>query len=53
MVTVFFWIGLSVIVGVLAAKYGRSGIGWIFASLIFSPLLAGLVVLVLGRKPVA
>lgn len=53
MVTVFSWIGLSVIVGVRAAKYGRSGIGWVFASLICSPLIAVLVVLVLGRKPVA
>lgn len=50
MISVFFWVGFSVIVGVLAAKYGRSGIGWIFASLIFSPFLAGLMVLVLGRK---
>ena len=43
-----FWIGGAILVGMLASKRGRSGGAWFVLSLIFSPLLAGLFVLVLG-----
>lgn len=43
-----FWIGLSVIVAVYASRVGRSGIGWFLLAFIISPILAGLLCLVLG-----
>jgi hypothetical protein len=48
MTFLIFWIGLSFIVGLLAFNYrGRSCGGWFLVSLLISPLLAGLLVLVL------
>lgn len=41
------WIVFAVLVGVLANRRGRNGVGWFFLSLIISPLIAGLFVLVL------
>lgn len=43
-----FWLGGAILVSILASKRGRSGGGWFVLSLIISPLLAGLFVLVLG-----
>ncbi len=43
----FFWVGFSVVVGVLASSRGRSGFGWFLLSCLISPLLAGLLVAVL------
>ena len=45
-----FWLGFSVIVGVYAARRGRSGTGWFLLSAIISPLLAGLLCVALGSK---
>ena len=42
---VLFWLGFSLVVGVLASNRGRTGIGWFFLSLVISPLIAGLLVL--------
>lgn len=41
---------LSGFVGWLASERGRSGIGWFFLSLLVSPILAGIGLLVVGRK---
>jgi hypothetical protein len=38
---------LSILIGVLASSRGRSGFGWFILSLIFSPILTFLVVLLL------
>jgi hypothetical protein len=47
-ITIFlFWIGFAVVVGVAANTRGRSGLGWFFLALLFSPLLAGLLLLAL------
>ncbi|MEN9420197.1 MAG: hypothetical protein RI988_3818 [Pseudomonadota bacterium] len=46
----FLWIGLAVVVGVAATSRGRSGFGWFFLAVVISPLLAGLLVLALGRR---
>jgi len=47
MIWFFFWLSLSVVVGTAAASRNRSGWGWFLLSLIFSPIIAGLLVLAL------
>jgi hypothetical protein len=44
-----FWLGFSVIVAILASRRGRNGFGWFLLSALISPLLAGLLVLVLAN----
>lgn len=46
MILVLFWIGFSIAVGVGASNKGRSGGGWFLLSLLISPLLAGVFLLV-------
>lgn len=41
---VFFWIVLSIAVGVIAGSKGRTGFGYFILSLLLSPLIIGLVV---------
>lgn len=45
-----FWIGLAIVVGVAASRKGRSGFGWFLLACVFSPLLAGLLLLVLPAQ---
>lgn len=45
----FLWFGLAVAVGVLAAKWGRSGFGWFLLACFISPLLAGIFLLIAGN----
>mgnify|MGYP001411128111 CR=1 FL=1 len=53
MEVVLFWLALSILVGVLANSEGRSGLCWTVLAMLISPLLAGILVLLLGapRKP--
>lgn len=54
MAFVFLWIGLAVAVGVLASRYDRSVVGWVALAIVFSPLIAGVILLAAGsRRPVA
>jgi hypothetical protein len=46
---IVLWLVLAVIVGVGANTRGRSGPGWFLLAVVISPLLAGLLVLVLPR----
>jgi len=46
------WLFGALIVGIVASKRGRSGAGYFFLSLIVSPLLVLLLVLLLGSKNV-
>jgi hypothetical protein len=51
MVTLFFWIGTSIAVGMAAHNYrNRDGVGWFFLSLIISPVLGGLFLLACKSK---
>ncbi len=43
-----FWIFLSILVGTYASSKKRSGVGWFFLSLIISPLIAFIIILVAG-----
>jgi hypothetical protein len=43
-----FWIFLSILAGVFASSKKRSGVGWFFLSLIISPLITFIILLVAG-----
>jgi len=44
----FFYFILAILVGVFASSKKRSGVGWFFLSLIISPLIGFLIVLIAG-----
>lgn len=44
---VLVWVGLCAVVGYAASQRGRNGIGWFLLALVISPLIAGLLVLVM------
>jgi len=43
---VVVWVTVSIIVGVAANSRGRNGVGWFFVSLLLSPIIALLLLLV-------
>lgn len=45
---VFTWFFFALLVGIFAGSRGRGGISWFFISIIISPLLAFLLVLVMA-----
>jgi hypothetical protein len=47
MTLILIWVGLSIAVGFLAQSKGRSGAGWFVLAILISPLLAGLLALLL------
>lgn len=44
------WAALALLIGAWASSLGRSGFGWFVLAVIISPLLAGIVLLIAGRK---
>jgi hypothetical protein len=46
----FLWFAFAVVVGVAASARGRNGAGWFILALFISPLIALLLVLVMGRQ---
>ena len=46
---IWFWLGAAVLVGFGAAARNRSGFGWLALSLVISPLLSLILLLVLKR----
>lgn len=42
-----FWILLAIIIGVVASKKGRSGLGYFTLSILFSPIISLLILLIL------
>lgn len=50
-----FWLALAVVVGFAASGRGRSGVGWFLIAILISPLLALILLLVMGSpgSPVA
>jgi len=48
---IIFWLVISLIVGLFASNNGRSGLGYFLLSIIISPLLAGVIVLIVGKNP--
>lgn len=45
-----FWFIGAVVVGIIAGSRARSGFGWFFLAVLFSPLLMGILVLVLPTR---
>ena len=45
-IAVVCWFVLAIVVGVAAGGRGRSGVGWFALALIFSPLIAGSLLLI-------
>lgn len=45
---ILLWIGLSVAVGLMAAKRGRSMGAWIALSVVLTPVLTGPILLIMG-----
>lgn len=43
------WLMFSVVVAIIAVHRGRNGLGWLLLAVCISPLLAGILVLALGR----
>lgn len=41
------WVVFAIVVAILASNRGRSGLLWFFIAVVISPLIAGLLVLVL------
>ncbi len=48
MYTFIIWVFLSILVGFYASTKKRTGIGWFFLSLLISPLIAFIIILVAG-----
>lgn len=44
------WLGFAIAVAILANRFDRSGILWFLIALVISPLLAGIIVLAMGRN---
>ncbi len=50
LVAVLIWLVLAIVIGVAGAHRGRSGLGWLFLSLILSPLVAAIVLALLPDR---
>lgn len=46
--TIFFWFGFALLIAIWADRRGRSGLGWFLLAATISPLLAGLLLAILG-----
>ena len=44
------WVVFTILVGVMASNYGRSVIGWVLLSLVLSPLIGFVGLLVAGKS---
>jgi hypothetical protein len=40
---ILLWLATAALVGAIASNKGRSGIGWFILAVLFSPLLAGII----------
>lgn len=47
---IIFWFILCIVVGVIASNNGRSGVGYFILSILLSPLIGILVVLIVGKN---
>jgi hypothetical protein len=47
---IIIWLVLAIVIGVAAARRGRSGLGWLFLSLILSPLVAAILLALLPDR---
>lgn len=47
---IIIWLGLAIVIGIAAARRGRSGLSWLFASLLLSPLIAAILLALLPDR---
>jgi hypothetical protein len=47
---IFIWLCLAIFGGILASKFKRSAFGWFVLACIISPLIAGLLLIILGKN---
>jgi hypothetical protein len=47
---IIIWLALAIVIGVAAARRGRSGLGWLFLSLVLSPLIAAILLALLPDR---
>jgi hypothetical protein len=47
---IIIWLVLAIVIGVAAARRGRSGLGWLLLSLIVSPLVASILLALLPDR---
>ena len=47
---IIIWLVLAIVIGVAAARRGRSGLAWLFLSLILSPLVAAILLALLPDR---
>ena len=47
---IIIWLALAIVIGIAAARRGRSGLGWLVASLILSPLIAAILLALLPDR---
>jgi hypothetical protein len=47
---IIIWLALAIVIGVAAARRGRSGLGWLFLSLTLSPLIAAILLALLPDR---
>jgi hypothetical protein len=47
---ILIWLVFAIVIGVAAARRGRSGLGWLFISLIISPLFAAILLALLADR---
>jgi hypothetical protein len=45
-----FWVILALVVGYGATRKGRSGVGWFLLSVLVSPLIAGILLIIVGQS---
>ncbi|MNB71941.1 hypothetical protein D3C75_185190 [compost metagenome] len=50
MFLVIIWVFFCVLVGILASRFNRSGVGYFVLSVFISPVLSALLVLCLGKN---
>jgi hypothetical protein len=50
---VYFWLALSVAVGILASRYQREGVLWFLIALVLSPLVGAALLLAAGPVTLA
>jgi len=51
LIGIIVWVALSFVVAAGARNRGRSGLAWFLLACVISPLIAGVALLVIGRKP--
>jgi len=50
MTIVVFWVIFTLLIGFLAERFDRNPLGYVFMSIFLSPLVVGILLLIIGRN---